>query len=277
MHVNKELYAFLLGVAAQLTEDWYASLNKSDSTGVYSSTDPKVIKKLKQQNNEFHLRFFQVFDKEEREFFKQLGDWIEAIGQDEQHLNTPIYFILREFFRTQEQYLGYIDRFVKLHGDQYTQEEINSWYRIVVKVISEVMERFTEANHRYANKIMKAQQATIDELSTPIISLKDNTALLPLIGDIDTTRGMSLLENTLQKCAEKNVTRLFIDLSGVYSIDSGSAHQLSQLIESLHLIGIQTTLSGLRPEIAMTAVKLQLPFDKVTIKSTLAQAISTIK
>ncbi|WP_230135252.1 STAS domain-containing protein, partial [Peribacillus frigoritolerans] len=186
-------------------------------------------------------------------------------------------FILREFFRTQEQYLGYIDRFVKLHGDQYTQEEINSWYRIVVKVFSEVMERFTEANHRYANKIMKAQQATIDELSTPIISLKDNTALLPLIGDIDTTRGMSLLENTLQKCAEKNVTRLFIDLSGVHSIDSGSAHQLSQLIESLHLIGIQTTLSGLRPEIAMTAVKLQLPFDKVTIKSTLAQAISTIK
>lgn len=277
MHVNKELYAFLLGVAAQMTEDWYASLNKSDSTGVYSSTDPKVIKKLKQQNNEFHLRFFQVFDKEEREFFKQLGDWIEAIGQDEQHLNTPIYFILREFFRTQEQYLGYIDQFVKLHGDQYTQEEINSWYRIVVKVISEVMERFTEANHRYANKIMKAQQATIDELSTPIISLKDNTALLPLIGDIDTTRGMSLLENTLQKCAEKNVTRLFIDLSGVHSIDSGSAHQLSQLIESLHLIGIQTTLSGLRPEIAMTAVKLQLPFDKVTIKSTLAQAISTIK
>lgn len=277
MHVNKELYAFLLGVAAQLTEDWYASLNKSDSTGVYSSTDPKVIKKLKQQNNEFHLRFFQVFDTEEREFFKQLGDWIEEIGQDEQHLNTPIYFILREFFRTQEQYLDYIDRFVKLHGDQYTQEEINSWYRIVVKVFSEVMERFTEANHRYANKIMKAQQATIDELSTPIISLKDNTALLPLIGDIDTTRGMSLLENTLQKCAEKNVTRLFIDLSGVHSIDSGSAHQLSQLIESLHLIGIQTTLSGLRPEIAMTAVKLQLPFDKVTIKSTLAQAISTKK
>jgi rsbT co-antagonist protein RsbR len=88
---------------------------------------------------------------------------------------------------------------------------------------------------------------------------------------------MSLLENTLQKCAEKNVTRLFIDLSGVHAIDSGSAHQLSQLIESLNLIGIQTTLSGLRPEIAMTAVKLQLPFDKVTIKSTLAHAISTIK
>ncbi|WP_342614667.1 STAS domain-containing protein [Peribacillus frigoritolerans] len=277
MHRNKELYSFLVGAAAQLTDDWYTTLNKSGKAGVYSSSDPKVIKKLKQQNNEFHLHFFQVFDTGEREFFKRLDDWIEDIGKDEQHLNTPIYFILREFFRTQDQYLDYIDRFVEMHGDQYPQEEINSWYRIVVKVFSEVMERFTEANHRYANKIMKAQQATIDELSTPIISLKDNMALLPLIGNIDTTRGMTLLENTLQKCVEKNVTRLFIDLSGVHSIDGASAQQLSQLIESLHLIGIETTLSGLLPEIAMTAVKLQLPFDKVTIKSTLAQAISTMK
>lgn len=161
-----------------------------------------MIKKLKQQNNEFHLHFFQIFVTEEREFFKRLDEWIEDIGQDEQHLNTPIYFILREFFRTQEQYLDYIDRFVGLHGDRYTREEVNSWYRIVVKVFSEVMERFTVPNHKYANKIMKAQQATIDELSTPIISLK----IIPrcfLIGDIDTTRGMSLLENTLQKCAEK--------------------------------------------------------------------------
>ncbi|MFD6209208.1 STAS domain-containing protein [Peribacillus sp. NPDC060253] len=277
MHRNKELYSFLLGKATQMTEDWYATLNKNDKAGVYSSPDPQVIKKLKQQNNEFHLHFFQIFVTEEREFFKHLDGWIEDIGKDEQHLKTPVYFILREFFRTQEQYLDYIDQFVALHEEEYTQEEINSWYRIVIRVFSEVMEKFTEANHRYANKIMKAQQATIDELSSPIISLKDNTALLPLIGDIDTARGMSLLENTLQKCAEKNVTRLFIDLSGVHAIDSVSAHQLSQLIESLHLLGIHTTLSGLRPEIAITAVKLQLPFDKVTIKSTLAQAINTIK
>ena len=37
MHRNKELYSFLLGVAAQLTEEWYATLNKNDKAGVYSS------------------------------------------------------------------------------------------------------------------------------------------------------------------------------------------------------------------------------------------------
>ncbi|MCK1994764.1 STAS domain-containing protein [Peribacillus muralis] len=276
MHRNRELYSFLLDKATQLTEDWYATLNKNDKAGVYSSPDRHVIDKLKQQNHQFHLHFFKVFLLEENQFFHDLDEWIEDIGQDEEHLNTPIYFILREFFRTQKQYLDYIEQFAALHEEKYTQAEINAWYKIVVKVFSEVMERFTAANHRYANKIMKAQQQTIAELSSPIISLKDNTALLPLIGDIDTERGMSLLENTLQQCAEKNVTRLFIDLSGVHGIDGTSAHQLSQLIESLHLIGIDTTLSGLRPDIAMKAVKLHLPFDKVTVKSTLAQAIHTI-
>ncbi|KWW17581.1 MULTISPECIES: STAS domain-containing protein [Peribacillus] len=277
MHRNRELYSFLLNKAKQLTEDWYATLNKNDTAGVYSSPDPQVIEKLKQQNYQFHLHFFQIFTLEESQFFNELDEWIEDIGQDEEHLNTPIYYILREFFRTQKQYLDYIEQFAALHEEEYTQAEINSWYKIVVRVFSEVMERFTEANHRYANKIMKAQQQMIDELSSPIISLNDHTALLPLIGDIDTARGMSLLETTLQQCAEKNVSRLFLDLSGVHSIDGASAHQLSQLIESLHLIGIHTTLSGLRPEIAMKAVKLQLPFEKVTVKSTLAQAIHTIK
>ncbi|PJN88417.1 STAS domain-containing protein [Bacillus sp. mrc49] len=277
MHRNRELYSFLLNKAKQLTEDWYATLNKNDTAGVYSSPDPQVIEKLKQQNYQFHLHFFQIFTLEESQFFNKLDEWIEDIGKDEEHLNTPIYFILREFFRTQKQYLDYIEQFAALHEEEYTQAEINSWYKIVVRVFSEVMERFTEANHRYANKIMKAQQQTIDELSSPIISLNDHTALLPLIGDIDTARGMSLLETTLQQCAEKNVSRLFIDLSGVHAIDGASAHQLSQLIESMHLIGIHTTLSGLRPEIAMKAVKLQLPFEKVTVKATLAQAIHTIK
>ncbi|MFB6800810.1 STAS domain-containing protein [Peribacillus butanolivorans] len=275
MHRNQKLHSFLLDKAAQLTEEWYETLNKNDEIGVYSSANPEVIKKLKLQNNDFHLHFFQVFIEEESEFFRHFDEWIEEIAQDGQHLETPIYFILREFFRTQEQYLDFIEQFVSLNEGQYLQKEINSWYRIVIKVFSEVLERFTEANNRYSNEIMKAQQDTINELGSPVISLNDNTALLPLIGDIDTMRGMFLLENTLQKCAEKNVTRLFIDLSGVHAIDSVSAQQLSKLIESLHLIGVDTTLSGLRPDIAITAVQHQLPFDKVTIKSTLAQAINT--
>jgi rsbT co-antagonist protein RsbR len=46
MHRNKELHQFLLDKSWQLTEDWYASLDKSDPAGVYCSNDPAVINNL---------------------------------------------------------------------------------------------------------------------------------------------------------------------------------------------------------------------------------------
>lgn len=44
-------------------------------------------------------------------------------------------------------------------------------------------------------------------------------------------------------------------------IDKMAAHQIFQLIDALGLIGVKTILSGLRPEIAQTAVQLGLSFD----------------
>ncbi|MGE7879227.1 hypothetical protein [Peribacillus muralis] len=90
MHRNRELYSFLSDKATQLTEDWYATLNKNDQVGVYSSPDPRVIEKLKLQNHQFHLQFFKIFTLEECQFFGLLEDWFDDIGSDEEHFNTSI-------------------------------------------------------------------------------------------------------------------------------------------------------------------------------------------
>jgi rsbT co-antagonist protein RsbR len=117
----------------------------------------------------------------------------------------------------------------------------------------------------------------IMELSSPVISLNREIALLPLVGDIDTTRAKIMLESTLQQCASLGVNELLLDLSGVVMIDTMVAQQLFQLIKALDLIGVKTTLSGVRPEIAQTSVQLGISFDKVTIKSTLSSAIKPIE
>jgi rsbT co-antagonist protein RsbR len=56
-------------------------------------------------------------------------------------------------------------------------------------------------------------------------------------------------------------------------IDTMVAQQLFQLIETLHLIGVTSTFSGIRPEIAQTAVQLGINFNRVSIVSTLEQAV----
>lgn len=114
----------------------------------------------------------------------------------------------------------------------------------------------------------------IQELSSPVIALDNKRALLPLIGDIDTTRAKFILEHTLEQCGEKGIHHLFIDLSGVVMIDTHVAHQIFNLIKSLSLIGVKTTLSGIRPEIAQTTVQFGISFNDVSIKPTLAGALT---
>ncbi|MEO2078211.1 MAG: STAS domain-containing protein [Bacillus sp. (in: firmicutes)] len=274
MHRSETLHSFLLSKARQLTEDWYNSLDKSDPKGVYSSNDPKVIENVKRQNYEFHLHLCEIFILEECEFFTKFQSWIEEIARDTEHQRTPIHFVIREFMRTREQYLDFLDEFVELHKDEVTPKEVKTWNRLIVKTFDTVILRFAEETHNASTSQLIAQQEMINELSSPVITLSKDSALLPLVGDIDTARAKLILENTLEQCASKNVNQLFIDLSGVIMIDTMVAHQIFLLIDALNLIGVETTLSGLRPEIAQTAVQLGLNFNKVSIKSNLSKALS---
>ncbi|MBM7691507.1 rsbT co-antagonist protein RsbR [Peribacillus deserti] len=275
MHRNNDLYQFLMSKSWELTEDWYEQLDKNDPKGVYSSKDPIVIQTVKQQNHEFHERFFKVFNQDETTFFKGLEEWIFKIAQDEEHSGTPLQFIHREFFRTQDQYIDLINEFANLHKVEYSNSEVASWYQIVMKTFGKIIIWFTEEHTTYSQRKLQAQQELIMELSSPVIGLNSNVALLPLVGDVDTSRAKFMLENTLEQCSRLGVNQLFLDLSGVVMIDTMVAQQIFQLIEALSLIGVKTTLSGLRPEIAQTAVQLGLSFDKISIKSTLSSAISS--
>ncbi|MBM7621574.1 rsbT co-antagonist protein RsbR [Bacillus tianshenii] len=273
MHRNEELHSFLLNKAKVLTEEWYESLDKDNSTGVYASTNPEVIQTLKKQNYDFHLQLCKVFIEEETKFFHDFQHWILSIAQDEQHLRTPIHFTLREFFRVREQYLQFISEFVSTHEEEQKNEVI--WMKMIMKAFDKVVLKFVEEHQKVSEQTLKAQQEMIQELSSPVIALDNNRALLPLVGDIDTGRAKFVLEHTLEQCSKLGVNHLYIDLSGVVIIDTMVAGQIFQLIRALNLIGVKTSLSGIRPEIAQTTVNLGLSFDKVSIKPTLAGALAS--
>lgn len=274
MKKNEELYKFFLSRTGQLTEDWYRTLDKNLTSGVYISSNQQEIDKLKKQNEGFHIKFCQVFIQEEEAFLKNFEHWVSTVSRDEEHVRTPTHYVVQEFFRTQEQYEKLVDDFYVLHKETYTQEDAESWKKTIRATMQKVILWFMAESHQYAIHKLESQQEMINELSSPVILLNEDTALLPLVGDIDTARAKYILENTLQQCAEKKVGCLYIDLSGVLVIDTMVAHQLFQLHDALSLLGIQTTLAGIRPEIAQTAVQLGLSFEKVPVASTLAKALN---
>ncbi|KEZ53738.1 MULTISPECIES: STAS domain-containing protein [Metabacillus] len=273
MHRNQKFYTYLQQRAPQLTEEWYESIDRSDTGGVYTSNDPEVIKALKAQNQEFHQRFIQVFSEEDVDFMELFEEWIVRIAKDGEHLSTPIQFVIKEFMRTRSQYLKEVAAFIRMYPNEYTSEKIEAIKDLIVRAHDRVIYHFVVETQRTSELQLKAQQEMIYELSSPVIKLKGETALLPLVGDIDTARAKMILENTLKQCTEKGVAHLFIDLSGVVMIDTMVAHQIFQLIDALNLIGIKSTLSGIRPEIALTSMQLGLTFENVSIKSTLSKAL----
>lgn len=275
MQKNEQLYKYFIENADRLTDEWYANLDRTDPNGVYASDNPEVIKTLKKQNNDFHYYLAKVFVEEEERFLEEFHEWVIDITADKEHLETPIHFIIREFIRTREQYFQLVEEFKR--KNDIPEERITDWNRRIVRIFDIVILQFTEQFHENSIRQLRAQQEMINELSSPVILLSENRALLPLVGDIDTARAAAILENTIKQCAEKRVTQLFIDLSGVIIIDTMVAHQIFQLINGLSLIGVHSTLSGIRPEIATTAIQLGLSFKDITIASTLSKAIAQDK
>ncbi|CAN7413523.1 STAS domain-containing protein [Rossellomorea sp. LjRoot5] len=276
MHRNKEVHTFLLSKARQLTDEWYDTLDKNRTRGVYSSTDPKVIEALKKQNFDFHGILCNVFAEDRETFSKNIDEWVLNLANDKEHLDTPTHYILKEFMRVRNQYLDFIKEYADSHLDEGIFDQFNLWSKVIIEAFDRVMMRFVELQSEVVEQQLQNQQEIINELSSPLISLNSHTALLPLVGNIDPSRAELILENALEQCVKMEVSQLFIDLSGVVLIDTMVAHQIFQLIDALQLIGVKPILSGLRPEIAQTAVQLGLNFENLTITSTLSQAL-TIK
>ena len=244
---------------------------------VYASSNSHVVKILREQNLDFVLHLNRIFIEEKSQFFKTFNEWIVMIASDPEHMKTPIPNVIREFVRVRDVFLKYVRNFISENKEKIERSIADLWNEMIIKAFDVAIHRFVEEAYKISNRQLVAQQEMINELSSPVISLNDDRALLPLIGDIDTARAKRILENTLTQCGEKGVKHLYIDLSGVVMIDTMVAHQIFQLLKALDLIGVASTISGIRPEIAQTAVQLGLSFDRVTIKSTLANALSITK
>ncbi|MFB1082553.1 STAS domain-containing protein [Jeotgalibacillus sp. JSM ZJ347] len=273
---EKELHTFLCNKADMLTEEWYDSLDKSKG-GVYGSTDPDAIQKIKGQNNAFHRRFCNIFQADSEDYIESFQDWIESIAMDEAHQSTALEDIIQEFFRTQQQYLNLIETFVLQTSEEVTYQEMMKWTKKVVESINQIIFEFTLQHSKVAERRLHAQQEMIIEMSAPVISLTKDIGFLPLVGEITTHRAQVVFSQTLTQSANQQLKKLFIDVSGVPIIDTMVAQQIFQLISGLKLIGVQTAMSGISPQIAQTAVQLGLNFKDIEVYSTLAQAMKAEK
>ncbi|ADC51356.1 anti-anti-sigma regulatory factor [Alkalihalophilus pseudofirmus OF4] len=269
------MYEFFKERTWDLTEKWYANLDHS-LEGVYSLKNESEINQLKEQNHQFHVNFCELFNGNTTSTHAKFNDWLDEIAKDQSHLNTPLDQIIGGFLNVKIIYHDLIQDYVEYLDNKPSHAEVNEWNQVIRNAFKSIIQEFSKRHLQEQGRLLQSQQEMITELSSPVILIKDQIAILPLVGDIDTYRAKIIFDKTLKQCNDLQVEHLVIDLSGVPIIDTMVANQIFHVISGLELIGTETSLSGMRPEIAQTAVQLGIRFNEVKSFSSLSQALSRL-
>ncbi|TFE02102.1 STAS domain-containing protein [Jeotgalibacillus salarius] len=159
----------------------------------------------------------------------------------------------------------------------FSAEEVTGINFNIEPIINKAAREFSLTYVEDYRRYLKKAQSSVMEYSVPVVGLNDDVAILPLIGELDDDRARVLKEVALHKCLELRNSTLILDLSGVPTVDTMVANELSQVIDSLKLIGVKTILTGLRPEIAQAVVEIGIKFEGMTIRKNLKMAIEGLK
>ena len=120
--------------------------------------------------------------------------------------------------------------------------------------------------------VLKSQQQSLLELSTPVVKLWDGIVAVPLIGTLDSGRSQTVMENLLQAIVDTGSQIAIVDITGVPMVDTLVAQHLLKTAAATRLMGADCIISGIRPQIAQTMVHLGVDLGTVVTKATLADA-----
>ncbi len=107
-------------------------------------------------------------------------------------------------------------------------------------------------------RVIRQQQLAIRELSTPVLKVRDQLLILPIIGALDTGRARQLTEQLLTGIRESRAKVVVIDITGVPAIDMAVANHLVQAVRASGLMGARVIITGLSADIAQTLVNLRV-------------------
>lgn len=122
-------------------------------------------------------------------------------------------------------------------------------------------------------QIIQAQQATLRELSTPLMPIANGVVAMPLIGAIDTARAQQIMESLLYGVAEHKARVAIIDITGVKVVDTQVASALIRAAQAARMLGAEVVLTGISPEIAQTLVNIGAELTAMKTKATLQEGI----
>jgi rsbT co-antagonist protein RsbR len=124
-----------------------------------------------------------------------------------------------------------------------------------------------------ANTARDAMAATIRQLSVPVIPILSNVLLVPLVGEIDEARAQVFMQRLLDSVVKQRARLAILDVSGVPVVDQAVARWLLDAVEAARLIGAESVLVGIGPEMAEALVAIDIDLSRFSVQANLMSAV----
>ena len=127
---------------------------------------------------------------------------------------------------------------------------------------------------KQAEQMIRAQAASIVELSTPLLKLGSEIVMMPLIGVIDTQRAQKIMEYLLEGIVANEARVAVLDVTGVPIVDTRVAQHLFSTVAAARMLGAETVITGISAETAQTLNKLGIDLSGLTTRGTLRAGVA---
>lgn len=123
-------------------------------------------------------------------------------------------------------------------------------------------------------KLLDAQAAALSKLSTPLVPVRDDIMVMPLIGTIDRDRAEKILRSLLDGVSRSGAKYLIMDVTGVAEMDATVAESIVRAAQAARLLGAEVMLTGIRSDVAQTLVQLGVGLGGIATYATLQSAVA---
>jgi rsbT co-antagonist protein RsbR len=142
----------------------------------------------------------------------------------------------------------------------------------------EELAKKVEENQRELAQAVEQQtilRSEIEARSAPVVPIFAGILVMPLIGAVDSLRAQQIMASALEEGMQHSANTLILDITGVPVVDTAVANYILQMIRALRLIGTDTIVVGISPEIAQTIVQLGLRLEDITTRADLQSGLQT--
>ncbi len=152
--------------------------------------------------------------------------------------------------------------------------EIQLRQEVELRLRTEIQDRERAEQQLRSNlELIQTQEQTLSDLSSPILQIWKGVVAVPIVGRVEDHRIVQLRENLLTRIRELQARFVILDLTGAETPEGSTVSNILSIVQAARLLGAQSLLSGISPDMASLLVNEASDFRHVRAHATLEDAL----